>query len=133
MTIATAAILVDGTAAVTGGTSTGLISLGDEKGTVETVLDDSAAYVDQTAFNFTAKQPKASASAPSGYTARRRSVYIKIPKALANGLYTFDSIRIEGVFSIETTDAEILSAKVLGVNAMVDTALDLFWQKGSSN
>ena len=78
MSLIAASINVDGTVATTGGTATTFLSLGDSLSQHILLLDNSAAFIDQTTFEFSTKSPKVSASAPAGYTQKRATCLIRV-------------------------------------------------------
>lgn len=131
MSIRSSSILVDGTVAITAGTATGAISKGNDLNVHTVVLDDSSEFIDQTVVSFTAKDPKASATAPNGYTQQRQTVKINVPLALDNGNRTVNTVTLTIAVDPETTDAERLSLRVLATNVLNDADFTAFWDDGS--
>lgn len=131
MTISNLSVNIDGTVATTGGTATPVISKGTLLDQHNVILDDSSEFIAQTSMSFANKDPKVSLSAPNGYTQARRSVKILEPLLLDNGNYTTNSATIILSVDPETTDAEKLSLRVLAAQAIHDSDLDDFWNKGS--
>lgn len=132
MSIKTAAILVDGTVAITAGTSTTFIGKESPNGT-RVVLDDASAFIDQTTIDFQVKEPKISSSAPNGYTQARNTVRVKEPKLLDNGAYTVNTGGAEFSFDPETSDADKLSMRVLVCNLIMDGDFTAFWDDQSND
>jgi len=133
MSIDTASIAVDSTVGFTGGTATGLKSLGTAvNGKKSVILDDSSDFVDQTTIDFIARLPKVKKDAPSGYTARRCGVTLKKPRQQASLEYHVDTAKAELAVSVETTAAELLTMKVNLCNLIMDADFDDFYQHGST-
>jgi len=103
-----ASISVGGTAiSVTGGTATTLKSLGQN-------LDEHIVYVDdglgaqlRPTVSFKVTRPKASATAPSGFTQARTQVVFKQPMVLATGELVVNTFRATIAVDVETSEAEI--------------------------
>lgn len=57
--------------------------------------------------SFTANPPNIAPLAPNGYTQARNSVTLKVPKLLANGKITVNTINVTISTDVETTSAEI--------------------------
>lgn len=132
MTIQTASILKDGTVATTGGTAKAFSSLGNALGQHDVYFDGSD-YLTRLQATFSAKTPKVSASAPSGYTQSRQTVVLKVPKALASGATTINTIKIEFAVDVETTDAEKSTMLVYGAQLLHDSDFAEFWKAGSTS
>lgn len=130
MSILNASVLVDGTVATTGGTATSMISK-DTDGGHNVILDEGVEFNAQTKLSFSSKDPKVSASAPNGYTQHRTTVKILEPLLLDNGNYTMNSVTVTFGVDHETTDAEILSLRVLAAQIIHDPDFDNFWNVGS--
>jgi hypothetical protein len=127
MSIKDSSVLIDGTIAVTAGTATGMLSKGDTIERHNVVLDDGSAFKDQTELTFQVKAPKVSSSAPAGYTQARNIVTIVVPKTLANGLITKNTLRIELSNDSETTDSERDSLRNLASQILSDSDFDQYW------
>jgi hypothetical protein len=127
MSISNSSIAIGTAISVTGGTATGLISKGDTLDQHHTVLDDGSAFKDQTMVDFSIKAPKVSAAAPAGYTQARNIVSIRVPKTLANGSTTYNTVRVELSADSETTDAERDSLRELIAQIVFDADFDQFW------
>jgi len=131
MAINGGAILLDGTVSATGGTSTTLLSKGENGETHKVLFNDGSAFVSQKTFEFSVKEPRVSASAPSGYTQARSSVILKFPKILADGSRTVNTLRLELSTDINTTDAERLTMRSAGAQLLVDSDITSFWNAQS--
>lgn len=131
MAINGGSVLLDGTVSATGGTATSLLSKGENGETHKVLLNDGAAFVSQKTVDFTVKEPRVSASSPSGYTQARSIVLLKVPKILADGSRTVNTLRIEFAGDINTTDAERLTMRSLGAQFLVDSDLTSFWNAQS--
>lgn len=95
------------TVSTTGGTADPLLKTGSDLKTFNLIYSDDANSVARKV-QFSVKDAVISASAPGGYTQRRRTVYYSQPKVLANGNSTINSIKLEISADPETTDAELL-------------------------
>lgn len=67
-----------------------------------------------------AKRPKVQASSPSGYTQARTKGKFLIPKTLASGARTVNTISVELAVDIETTDAEKTEMLYMMAQALFD-------------
>lgn len=133
MTISTASVLKDGTVATTSGTATSLLSKGNTLLQHNCILDDGAVFALQSSLQFTTKEPKASESAPNGYTQGRNSVYLKAPLSLDNGKTTVNTGSISIACDSETTAAEKLTMRVYLAQILVDPDFTDFWDKQSTS
>lgn len=131
MSIQSASVPIGATFSPTGGSATSLLTKRQEGNTVSTILDDGSAFIDQTVLEFSTKEPKVSASAPDGYTQRRNVVYVKVPRTLANGNTTVDTLRLEVAASVETSAANLTSLRELAVHALTDSDFTDFWEEQS--
>lgn len=131
MAISGGAILLDGTVSATGGTSTTLLSKGENGETNKVLLNDGVAFISQKTIDFTVKEPRVSASSPSGYTQAREIVVLKFPKILADGSRTVNTLRLELSTDINTTDAERLTMRSAGAQLLVDSDITSFWNSQS--
>lgn len=128
MAIRTSSIPVGATIAPTGGTATGLVSLGQNLTDLSTYLATTGVtQLTRTAMDFTSKQPKVSLTAPGGFTQGRSGVKITSPKVLANLKRTLNSIKIDLSIDPETTVAENLALRSLAALALLDSDFDAFW------
>lgn len=132
MTIASSTVLVDGTVAITAGTSTVLETSEVIGGSHNVFLDDGSDLIDLTTATFTVTKHKPQASAPGGYTQARRKVKVRIPRTLANGNRTVDTFDIAMSTDPETTDAERLTMRVLACGILTDSDFLKFWDDGSA-
>lgn len=131
MTISAASINKDGTVSVTGGTATTLLSKGDSNGSHKAILDDGSTFALQSEFDFQAKEPKVSATAPNGYTQQRNTVVFKTPILLANGKYTVNTIKVEMACDVETTNAQRDTMRGIASQVLFDTDFEDYWEKQS--
>lgn len=83
--------------------------------------------------DFTVKPPKPSATAPNGFTQPRCTVYHRFPQTLANGLTTYDTLKIELARDVETTQAEVLEYLKVGAQTMFDADVLEFFYNQSLN
>lgn len=132
MSITSSVILVGGTTSSTGGTSTPFINKGSSgPGEVKLILDDGSEFIDSTIVSLSIKDPVANSGAPNGYTQQRSSIKAVVPKDLANGNRTTNTVQMSLAFDPETTDAEKEALIELGAQLWIQAALDAFWKKQS--
>jgi len=132
MTIEAATIAVVPTSlAATGGTSTGLLQLYSTASVKKMLLDDSAAFDEQTLITFTTKLASASPGSPSGFTQNRRNIAVTVPFVNANGAVSFNTARNELSFSRETPSADVLELRMKLAQLTYITALSEFYYSGS--
>jgi len=132
MTIASSTVLVDGTVAITAGTSTTFKTKVADGQNHSVYLDDGSALIDLTTAKFTVSDHQASTSAPGGYTQARRKCRIYIPRTLVNGDRTVETIYIEQATAPETSEADKLSMRVLACGILTDSDFQEFWDDGSA-
>lgn len=132
MTIASSAVLVDGTVAITAGTSTVFETKGIVGNTHNVFLDDGSDLIDLETAKFTVQDHKPQASAPGGYTQARRKIRVNFPRTLANGNRTVDTFDIVMSTDPETTDAERLTMRVLACSFLHESDFLKFWDDGST-
>lgn len=131
MSLNSAAILVDGTVATTGGTSTNLLKISEGNDSFVAYLDDSSEFLATTTVTFTTSRPKVNTGSPNGYTQARCTAIIKKPLLLDNGEYTVNKVTITLSVDHETTDAEIESLLVSSAQLLHDSDFSNFWKKQS--
>lgn len=117
-----------GTLSVTGGTSITLSNFG----TVGSVLTlGNAAATDfrlRETVKFQVKEARPMASAPNGTSQSRATATISVPKLLANGKYTVNSISTTLAFDPESSDAD--KVKLMDIMAQLLFGADYvsFWK-----
>lgn len=126
MSIKNASVLLDGTVATTGGTATP-VTVRSSNGPVKAFLDDGSEFAVRKDLEFSVKEPKPSESAPNGYTQAREVFILKVPLLLDNGKITVNTLKIEMATDVETTDAERLTMRSLGAQALSDSDFTGFW------
>lgn len=131
MSLNNASILADATESFTGGTALAFSSLGPrEHGNVLYALDDSDIRTRrELAINVVLAKPRS--TAPNGYTQSRSSVTGKVPLSLDNGNVTVNTIKIEVSCDVETTDAEKLALRQLGMQMLSDSDFTELWDNQS--
>jgi hypothetical protein len=130
MSLTSASILKDGTIAVTGGTATPFTRLSGDNTSAKASFDGTD-FLSRLVAVFTRKEPKTNAGSPDGYTQIRRNVFLKIPRTLASGSLTYDTVKIEFARSVETTAAQLATTKVYAAQLIQDSDFDEFWEEGS--
>lgn len=81
----------------------------------------------QRTIEFSAVRPKASASAPNGYTQSRVNIFVKEPFALDNGAVTTHTTTIKMANDAEATQAEILERRKQAAQILLSAELDDFF------
>lgn len=127
MSLQNSAVLVDGTVATTGGTSTTFKTKGNTLLQHDLLLDDGSPLVGRTDLSCSIKAPKVSVAAPNGYTQARNTMILKVPLLLDNGSYTVNTIKVEMAVDIETTDAERDTMRITAAQLLHASAYDDFW------
>jgi len=89
-----------------GGSILDMISLGRTSDSHKILLDEGLDLILRKTLLVTSKAPVPNASSPNGYTQQRTSLVFHLPKLLANGNYTKNSLRIEFSYDPETTSSE---------------------------
>lgn len=113
----------------TGGTARNLVSLGDNADS-HILYFGTGGYLARTLVEFSKSTPQPSSTSPDGYTQARRSVVMKVPLTLANGLTTICTFRGQLSVSVESTDAEI-NAMIRNVAQFLgDSEAAGFWTAG---
>lgn len=130
MSLSTASVLKDGSVATTGGTATAFTRLSGDNTSAKASFDGTD-FLSRLTAVFTRKEPKVNAGSPDGYTQIRRSVYLKIPRTLASGALTYDTVKVEIARSVETTAAQLTTAKVYAAQLIHDSDFNEFWEEGS--
>jgi hypothetical protein len=111
----------------TGGTATSFLGKGSSLDKRFLSLDDGSVLKDETTYSFGIKRPKVSAGAPGGYTQARNTLFIQMPKTLANGEVTKNSLRVELSADPETTDSEKVDILAQAAQMMFETAFRPYW------
>lgn len=124
MGLSSASVPIGATYAPTGGSATSFVSLGQTDGSNRLYIDDGASLILRKTMLATTRPPVANASAPNGYTQQRSSLVFHLPKLLANGNYTTNTVRIEVAFDPETTEAERDLMRELIAHVGVDVDFD---------
>lgn len=128
MALRNASIPLGATLTPTGGTATTLSSLGQTLSELKTYLASAGVtQLTRTAVDFSTKQPKASITAPGGFTQGRSSFKMTRPKVLANTKRTLNGISVEISTDPETSAAENLDLRITACLLLLDSELDAFW------
>jgi len=131
MPIKTGTIKTSALIAVSGGTDVSLLSRGGSLGTIKVILDDGSEYLNQTAMDFSIKEPKVNIGSPNGYTQMRNVLKITQPKVLSNGNSTLNSVTVNLGTDVETSNAEISELLQLASQVLTESSFDDFWQNQS--
>jgi len=131
MSLSTFAPNVGGTTSTAGGSATNLIQKSNNGKKAEFILDDGATYLLQTEIDFSIVEPVIKPAAPNGYTQKRNTVFVKVPKVLANTNRTVNTYKLETAVDVETSEAEFTAGLNLLVQAVVDAAVADFRNKQS--
>lgn len=126
MSLTTLTLLESATVTPSGGTAMALTSQGISNDKNRFVVDADEDLRTQRSLEYSVRRPKPQASAPNGYTQARVSGIFKIPRILANGAISVDTITISLNADVETTVAQKTEMLKLGAQMFVDSeVLDL--------
>lgn len=131
MSLENASIPVGATYSPTGGSATSLVSLGSTQNNHSLFIDDGSNLILRKTCLATSKAPVPNAAAPNGYTQQRSSIVFHVPKLLANGKYTTNTVKIEVAFDPETDASEKAFLRGLLAHCGVDTDFDGLFNDGS--
>lgn len=130
MPLTSLSLLEAATVTPSGGTALAFSSQGIKNGVLHGLV--ASADTDlrtQRQLEYSVRRARVQASAPNGYTQARTSAILKIPRILANGNITVDTVTISLNCDVETTVAQKTEMAKLGaqmfVNANVQAALTL--------
>lgn len=108
MALLNAAIVTAPTSiAPTGGSALTFSSNGISNGVAELIVPADTDQRIRRSLTVSAKSPKASTSAPNGYTQSRVTMLYRKPKLLANGKITVATAKVEFAYDVENTQLEI--------------------------
>lgn len=127
MSLTTLTLLESATVSATGGTSMPMTSIGGSENKNTLIVDADTDLRTQRSITFTVRRPKVQASAPNGYTQGRCTALIKIPRLLANGKITVDTVSIQVSADVETTVAQKTEMLKLGAQALFDSETLAAW------
>lgn len=130
MSILGASVLESTTPGYTGGTSAPLTSLGQDL-TAHSAYYGGTGYSDRNDLSFTVKSPKVNAASPGGYTQGRSVLFVKVPRTLANGDKTFDTLRVELAKDSETSAADSLEMRRVIAQILTESSWVPFWDNQS--
>jgi len=127
MSLNTLSILESSTVSASGGTAMPMTSFGGSENKNTLVVDADTDLRTQRTVSFTVRRPKVQASAPNGYTQGRCNMLFKVPRVLANGNMSVDTISIQLSTDVETSVAEKQEMLALGAQLLVDSEVDAVW------
>lgn len=127
MSLATLSILENATVTPSGGTALPLTSAGGSLDKNTLIVDADTDLRTQRSVDFSVSRPKVQGSAPNGYTQARSSVILKIPRTLANGNTSVDTVFVKFSTDVETTVAEKDEMRALACQLLIDSETDAFW------
>lgn len=133
MGVQNATLLVGGTVAASGGTSTAFVPNGAVVSSGIQIID-SVSTNNVTRANITLKTIKQAVfdMVKGVFTGKtKRQVQLVRPKVLANGSVTFPLIRLELEFHPDNTDAEITALLSEGAQLLTDVDFSAFWRLGN--
>lgn len=114
--------------AVTGGTDTVVVSLGDSLTKHEIFIPESGkTQRTRKSVDFSVAQPRTSANSPGGSTQGRSAVILRFPIVLDNGDITNATARIELARPVEMSSDDFDEMRSLAVQALADTDYDDLW------
>lgn len=123
-----ASVLSGATMSPTGGTAISFTSAGIRNNSVTLNCDADTDFRTRRQITCSISEPKVATSAPNGYTQARSVALIKLPKTLANGKVTVNTLRIEFARDVETSAADITEAKVIGAQVLNDPDFDALFE-----
>lgn len=129
--LSAASVPVGTTYSPSGGSATSLVSLGGTSGEQKLYIDDGADLILRKTVFASSKSPMPNAGAPNGYTQQRSATVLHVPKLLANGKYTVNTVRIEVAFDPETTSAERAFLREWIAHNGVDADFEDLYEDGS--
>lgn len=131
MSLSSFSVLAGGTNSASGGTSKTYSIDGKQVAGGVHVADASVAdFRVRPNATFRNREPKYN-SATKRYSKDKKSVTLVVPKALADGSYEYNLIRIEREVHPESTAAETLELNTQGAQLLFDSELAAFWASGS--
>jgi len=126
MSISSIVLEYDGTTTTTGATTLVTASNGPAKDR-HTKVGTAGTLAIQPVFEFVVVRPKASPSAPNGFTQGRREITVKLPILLANGKYTTNTLKMSIASDIEVSDSLIRSYRDYLIQLANDSDLDSYY------
>jgi len=128
MTISALSLLNGATITPTGGTAEAYnAGSGSQGNSVIAYCEEDTDLRTQRTIEFSVTRPKASASAPNGFTQSRVNIFIKEPFALDNGAVTTHTTTIKLAHDAEATQAEILERRKQAAQILLSGELDDFY------
>lgn len=131
MPLSGASIPVGATYSPTGGSATTFVSLGGTLGKKDLFLDDGSSLILRRLLSATSIAPRPLSSAPNGYTQQKVQLFMKVPKLLANGKYTTNTVDAVIRFDPETTTAERAFLREMLAHYGSDSDFAEFFEDGS--
>lgn len=132
MALSSASIPIGASYSPTGGSATSLVSLGQTGDQNKLFIDDGSDLILRKTVLATSKAPVPNSGAPNGYTQQRSSIVFHVPKLLANGKYTTNSVKLEVSFDPETDASERAFLRELIAHVGVDADFDGLIDDGST-
>lgn len=120
MSLTTLTLLESATVTPSGGTSLAFTSQGVSNDKNKLIASADVDLRSQRSLEFSVKRPKPQVSAPNGYTQARVSGILKIPRILANGNISVDTVTVSLNTDVETTVAQKTEMCKLGAQMFVD-------------
>lgn len=114
----------------TGGTPHVVTPLGDTL-TECNVSYDASTYAERPTITYTVKRPKDQPSAPNGKSQARSQVLVRVPKTLSNGAITYNTIKCEIGFDMETSQTEINTLRTYIAQMLLGSDFSPFWEEQS--
>lgn len=107
---------------VVGGTPVALKGLQSDFTKLHCRIDDDAAQDQRTLVKFSATEPKASVTNPSGFTQGRTQTQVLFPQVLSSGEVEYCTININVNMSVEATPVQIAERLITAAHIMTDSA-----------
>lgn len=127
MSLTTLGLLTGPTISPSGGSALAFTSQGVQGDKNRFICDADTDLRTQRVIELSCRRPRAQASAPNGYTQARVSGFYKIPRILANGNISVDTISVTISTDVETTVAQKSEMLLQGAQLFIDSELLGAW------
>lgn len=127
MSLATLSLLETATTAASGGTAMPMTSAGGSLDKNRLLVDADTDLRTQRRLDLQVSRPKVQAVAPNGYTQARAMATLSVPRTLANGNISVDTVFIRMSTDVETTVAEKDELASIAAQLLVDSEMAGFW------
>lgn len=130
MTIATMTLLEGATITPSGGSAlTWAASSSSNGNSIKAYCEQDTNLLLRRNIEFSVTEPRPNSASVSGVTLARNAIYVKVPRTLASGDVTTETIQIKFARHAETLAADILEMRKLGAQLFIDSELDDFFNQ----